>query len=168
MARTMLLTANLQPKFWRKAVGTVVYTLNRTQLRPNYEKPPYELWKGRPASLKYFKIFGSKCFIKINDGSPGKFDSQVDEGLLEKEIEEHEYDSLIEEEEPKEEVIDEEEEEEEEEREPPNTPSKMKYVQRHHPEEQIISDKDEGVQTRRRITITPKRKVISLLFMIEP
>eukprot|EP00253_Pinus_taeda_P024108 PITA_24108 len=76
-------------------------------------------------------------------------------------------DSLIEEEEPKEEVIDEEEEEKEEEREPPNTPSKMKYVQRHHPEEHIIGDKDEGVHTRRRITITPKRKVIALLSMIE-
>lgn len=116
--------------------------------------------------MKYFKIFGSKFFIKINDGSPIKFDSRVDEGIFlgystrskayecynyqlkkivesidvkvygdlpEKEIEEHEYDSLIAEEEPKEEEMDEEEEKEEEEREPPNTPSKMKYVQRHHP-----------------------------------
>lgn len=95
-------------------------------------------------------------------------DVKVDEDLPVKEIEEHEDHSLIEEEEPKEEEIDEEEEEEEEEREPPNTPSKTKYVQRHHPEEQIIGDKDEGVQTRRRITITPKRKVIALLSMIEP
>jgi len=44
----------------------------------------------------------------------------------------------------------------------------MKYVQRHHPEENIIGDRDEGVQTRRRILITPKRKVIALLSMIEP
>lgn len=57
------------------------------------------------------------------------------EDLPEREIEEHEDDFLIEEEEPKEEEINEEEEEEEEEREPPNTPSKMKYVERHHPEE---------------------------------
>jgi len=39
----------------------------------------------------------------------------------------------------------------------------MKYVQRHHPEEQIIGDRDEDVQTRRRISITPKRKAIALL-----
>ena len=32
--------------------------------------------------MKYFKIFGSKCFIKINDGSLGKFDSRVDEGIF--------------------------------------------------------------------------------------
>ena len=82
MARTMLLAADLQPKFWREAVGAAVYALKRTQLRPNCDKTPYELWKGRPASVKYFKIFGSKCCIKINDGSSGKFDSQVDEGIF--------------------------------------------------------------------------------------
>lgn len=82
MARTMLFAAYLQPKLWKEAVGTTIYTMNRTQLRPNCDKTPYELWKGRPATLKYFKIFGSKCFIKINDGSPRKFDSRVDEGIF--------------------------------------------------------------------------------------
>ena len=82
MARTMLIATNLQPKFWREAIETIVYTLNRTQLRPNNEKNPYELWKGRPASVKYFRIFGSKFFIEINDDSPGKFDSWVDEGIF--------------------------------------------------------------------------------------
>jgi len=82
MATTMLLVADLQPKFWKEAVGTTIYTLNRTQLRPNNEKTPHELWKGRLASVKYFRICGSKCFIKINDDSPGKFDSRVDEGIF--------------------------------------------------------------------------------------
>ena len=44
----------------------------------------------------------------------------------------------------------------------------MKYVQRNHSEEQIIGDRDEGVQTGRRIKIKPKRKVFALLSMIEP
>ena len=78
----MLLATDLQPKFWREAVDTTVYTLNRTQLKPNNENTPYELWKGRPTSVKYFKIFGRKCFIKINDDSPGKFDYRVDEGIF--------------------------------------------------------------------------------------
>ena len=82
MARTMLLAADLQPKFWREAVGSAFYTLNRTQIRPNNENTPYELWKGRLASVKYFIIFGSKCFIKINDDSPGKFDSRTDERIF--------------------------------------------------------------------------------------
>jgi len=78
----MLLAAKLQPKFWKEAVETIVCTLNRTQLRTNNEKTPYELWKGRLDSVKYFKIFESKCFIKINDDSLGKFDSRVDEGIF--------------------------------------------------------------------------------------
>ena len=82
MERTMLLAANLQPKFWRESIGTAVYTLNQTQLRPNNENTPYELWKGRPALVKYFRVFGSKCFIKINDDSLGKFDSRVNEGIF--------------------------------------------------------------------------------------
>ena len=28
---------------------------------------PYELWKGRPANVKYFKIFGRKCYIERED-----------------------------------------------------------------------------------------------------
>lgn len=43
MEITMLLVVDLQPRFWREAIGTTVYTLNRTQLRPNCEKTPYEL-----------------------------------------------------------------------------------------------------------------------------
>ncbi len=81
MARTMLLAADLQPKFWREAVGTTIYTLNRTQLRPNSEKAPYELWKGRPANVKHFRVFGSRCFIRREDRA-GKFDSRVDEGIF--------------------------------------------------------------------------------------
>ena len=78
----MLLAADLQRIFWKEAVEIAVYTLNRTQLRPNNDKTPYELWKGKPASVKSFKIFGSKCFMKINDDSLVKFDSRVDEVIF--------------------------------------------------------------------------------------
>ena len=57
----MLLANDLQPKFWREAVGATVYTLNQTQLRLYNEKNPYELWKGRLASGKYFRDFGGKA-----------------------------------------------------------------------------------------------------------
>ena len=52
MERTVLLAVDLQGKFWREVVGTTIYTLNRTQIIPNNDKTPYELWKGRPASVK--------------------------------------------------------------------------------------------------------------------
>jgi len=34
--------------------------VNRTQT-------PHELWYGETPSVKHFKIFGSKCYIKNND-----------------------------------------------------------------------------------------------------
>ena len=32
--------------------------------------------------MKHFKVFGSKCYIKREDGRMGKFDSRVDKGIL--------------------------------------------------------------------------------------
>jgi hypothetical protein len=82
MTRTMMNEAKLQDTFWREAVNTIVYILNRAQIRVNNNKTPYELWKGRPTIVKYFKVFASKCYIKINEYNLGKFDSRTDEGVF--------------------------------------------------------------------------------------
>jgi len=63
MARTMLNEAGISDRFWPQAVHTAVHTLNRALLRNNTDKTPYELWKGRPANVNYFRVFGSKCYI---------------------------------------------------------------------------------------------------------
>jgi hypothetical protein len=47
-------------------------------LRNKTDKTPYELWKGRPANVKHFRVFGSKCYIKREDRKMRKFDSCVD------------------------------------------------------------------------------------------
>jgi hypothetical protein len=60
----------------------MVYILNRGKIRVNNSKTPYELWKGRPTIVKYFKVFGSKCYIKRDEEDLGKFDSRVDEGIF--------------------------------------------------------------------------------------
>ena len=48
----------------------------------NKDKTPYELWYGIPTSIKYFKVFGSNCYIKRNEDDLGKFDSRTDEGIF--------------------------------------------------------------------------------------
>jgi hypothetical protein len=63
-------------------VHTTVHIQNRVMLRNNTDKTPYELWKGRPTNVKHFIVFGSKCYIKREDGGMGKFDSHVDKGVL--------------------------------------------------------------------------------------
>ena len=48
----------------------------------NSNNTPYELWFGRDPSVKYFKVFGSKCYIKRLDENLGKFDARSNEGIL--------------------------------------------------------------------------------------
>ena len=50
--------------------------------RPGTKKTPYELWKGRKPNVKYFRIFGSNCFILKDRENVGKFDSRSDEGMI--------------------------------------------------------------------------------------
>jgi hypothetical protein len=68
--------------FWREAISTVVYILNRVHLKINSNKNPYELWFGRAPSVKYFKVFGSKFYIKRLDENLGKFDVRSNEGIF--------------------------------------------------------------------------------------
>ena len=82
MARTMLNESNLNDMFWPQAVHTVVHILSTSLLRNNDDKTPYQLWKGRPANIKHFIIFWSKCYIKRVDKNLGKLDSRTDEGIL--------------------------------------------------------------------------------------
>jgi hypothetical protein len=42
-------------------------------MRVNNDRTPYELWKGIPISIKHFRIFGRKCYIKRDDEDIGKF-----------------------------------------------------------------------------------------------
>lgn len=82
MARSMLQDAKLDNKFWCQAVLATIHILNRSLLRTNNEKTPYELWIGILANLKYFRVFGSKCYIRQTDKNMGKFDSRTDEGIF--------------------------------------------------------------------------------------
>jgi hypothetical protein len=67
---------------WKHAVHTTVHIQNKVMLKRNTDKTPYELWKGRPTNVKNFRVFGSKCYIKREDGRRGKLDSCVEKGVL--------------------------------------------------------------------------------------
>ena len=61
---------------------TNFYLLNRGKIRVNKDKNPYELWYGRPTPIKYFRVFGSNCYIRRNEDVLGKFDSRINEGIF--------------------------------------------------------------------------------------
>ena len=77
MARVMLLSKKVPPKFWAEALNTAVYVVNRVYLRLDTLQTLYELWKGFKCNVKYFKTFGSKCYIFKDKEPLGKFDSEV-------------------------------------------------------------------------------------------
>jgi hypothetical protein len=81
LARTMIMDSKLTDNFWTQEVHIVVHIQNRLILINNIDKNPYELWKGRPTNVKHFRVFGSKFYIKREDGRMGNFDSRVDKGI---------------------------------------------------------------------------------------
>ena len=80
-ARTLMMEKNISLKYWREVVSTTVYTLNRVQVKKCTHLTPFELWYGYPPNVKYFKIFGSKCYI-LKDDRSGKFDAKSDERIF--------------------------------------------------------------------------------------
>ena len=78
----MLNEAKLPDGYWREAVHIVVYIQNKGQIRMNNDENTYELWFGRPTSVKYFRVFGSKCYIKREDDNLGKFDYRIYEAIF--------------------------------------------------------------------------------------
>jgi hypothetical protein len=75
MARTMLKYSILGEIFWAWEVHTKVHIFNKGMLKSNSDNTPYKIWKRRPKNMNHFRVFGSKCYIKIENGSIGKFES---------------------------------------------------------------------------------------------
>ena len=73
---------NIAKTYWVEEIHTTSHILNKAHLRPNNDKTPYELWFIISASIKHFKVFGSKCYIKNNDEQLGKYDGRADEGIF--------------------------------------------------------------------------------------
>ena len=149
------------------------------------------MWFGRPASIKHFKVFGRKCYIKNNDEHLGKYDDRDDERILlgyatnskgyrcynkrlhklvdcidikvDESIPTKDIHKNIVELNTKDTTGNEEEQVQESEKEDSESDNESTDLQqvtvrppsritkKNHPDSQIISDKNEGVQTRRKL-----------------
>ena len=69
-------------QFWVEIVNTTWYTVNWIFLRLGTKKTSYGLWTGRKPNLKYFRTFGSECYILRDGKNLGKFDAQSDVGIF--------------------------------------------------------------------------------------
>ena len=76
-----MIEKNIDIKYWKEAINTVVHTLNRVQLKKDSDKTPYELWYGYKPYVSYLKLFGSKCYI-LKDSRKGNFNVKGDEVIF--------------------------------------------------------------------------------------
>ena len=55
--------------------------MNWVQVKKGTNSTLFELWYGYPPNVKYFKIFGSKCYI-LKDDRHEKFDAKSDQRIF--------------------------------------------------------------------------------------
>ncbi|KAJ9536171.1 hypothetical protein OSB04_un000651 [Centaurea solstitialis] len=78
-ARTMLAYSGLPLTFWAEAVSTACFTQNRTIITKRFKKTPYHIINCRVPNVKFFHVFGCRCYILNNRDNLGKFEKKADE-----------------------------------------------------------------------------------------
>src|SRR5438128_2874998 len=81
-ARTMFDEYKTSDQFWAEAVNTACHAINRLYLHKILKKMAYELLIGNKPKVRYFRVFGSKCFILNKRSKSSKFAPKVDEGFI--------------------------------------------------------------------------------------
>ncbi len=78
----MLHAKHLPYHFWAEAMNTACHVHNRVTLRAGTATNLYELWKERKPTVKYFHVFGSKCYILADRDYKRKMDPKSDEEIF--------------------------------------------------------------------------------------
>ena len=63
-------------------MNTLCHIGNRIYFRARTKKTAYEIWNEKKPKVKYFRVFGSKCYILNDCENLGKFDVKSDEGIF--------------------------------------------------------------------------------------
>lgn len=86
-ARTMIIAAKLEKRFWTEAVTTATYLINRSptaafNIDQRCEFTPAELWYGKKPNLSNLKVFGSSAFRLIPDAFRKKLDDKSIKNIM--------------------------------------------------------------------------------------
>nr|GEZ68703.1 retrovirus-related Pol polyprotein from transposon TNT 1-94 [Tanacetum cinerariifolium] len=77
-ARTMLTFVNLPSFFWAEAIATACFTQNRLIIHKRFDKTPYELMNKRKPNIKFFRVFGCRCYLLNDYEDVGKLKAKED------------------------------------------------------------------------------------------
>nr|GFC36359.1 hypothetical protein [Tanacetum cinerariifolium] len=78
----MLTFANLPSFLWAEAIATACYTQNRSIIHKRFDKTPYELINKRKPNIKFFRVFGCKCYLLNDYEDVGKLKEKGDIGVF--------------------------------------------------------------------------------------
>nr|GEW74780.1 retrovirus-related Pol polyprotein from transposon TNT 1-94 [Tanacetum cinerariifolium] len=81
-ARTMLTFANLPLFLWAEAIATACFTQNRSIINKRFDKTPYELMNKRKPNIKFFRVFGCRCYLLNDYEDVGKLKAKGDIGVF--------------------------------------------------------------------------------------
>nr|GFB03190.1 hypothetical protein [Tanacetum cinerariifolium] len=81
-ARTMLTFANLPSFLWAEAIATACFTQNRLIIHKRFDKTPYELINKRKPNIKFFRVFGCRCYLLNDYEDVGKLKAKGDIGVF--------------------------------------------------------------------------------------
>nr|GEV30149.1 hypothetical protein [Tanacetum cinerariifolium] len=65
-AKTMLKFANLPLFLWAESIAIACFTQNLLIIHKHFDKTPYELINKRKPNIKFFRVFGCRCYL-LND-----------------------------------------------------------------------------------------------------
>nr|GEY09978.1 hypothetical protein [Tanacetum cinerariifolium] len=81
-ARTMLTFENLPSFLWTEAIATACFTQNHSIIHKRFNKTPYELMNKRKANIKFFRVFGCRCYLLNDYEDVGKLKAKGDIGVF--------------------------------------------------------------------------------------
>nr|GEX00489.1 retrovirus-related Pol polyprotein from transposon TNT 1-94 [Tanacetum cinerariifolium] len=81
-ARTMLTFAHLPSFLWDEAIATACFTQNRSIINKCFDKTPYELINKRKPNIKFFRVFGCRCYLLNDNEDVGKLKAKGDIGVI--------------------------------------------------------------------------------------
>nr|GFB76542.1 retrovirus-related Pol polyprotein from transposon TNT 1-94 [Tanacetum cinerariifolium] len=78
----MITFANLPSFLWAKAIATACFTQNRSIIHKRFDKTPYELINKRKPNIKFFRVFGCRCYLLNDYDDVGKLKAKGDIGVF--------------------------------------------------------------------------------------
>nr|GEU60444.1 retrovirus-related Pol polyprotein from transposon TNT 1-94 [Tanacetum cinerariifolium] len=78
----MLTFANLPSFLWAEPIATACFTQNCLIIHKRFDKTPYELINKRKPNIKFFRVFGCRCYLLNDYEDVGKLKAKGDIGVF--------------------------------------------------------------------------------------